>query len=168
MTMSDKKDAAQVTADGVEEADTAHGAEKLLQFAFDDKVVEFRVTWTLEQVTDMIETVLKDDGYLWVPYDEEAGTGVFVNLKSCTNIRLMEVPKPKPTMEPQPLDPSVMQEYLDYLKSQYALPMFDGVIGRKSTEFLMAMLQERFGGMFPHEEMFSAIAEWRELYHDEG
>ena len=157
--------------DIVTEPSAAVETVRLIQFVFDDIMTEFRVDWTQEQVNGMITKVMSDDGYLWVPYDEEAGTGTFVNLNGCTCIRLVEFPvepDEKPVEDMRQYEQDSAYDYLTYLKSRYGLSMFDGMIGKKSTEFLIAMLMERYGDAVTHDGAVAAIDAWRELYRDES
>lgn len=140
---------------------------RYVQFIFDEKMVEFDVQWTLDEVSKMVTECMKDDGYLWVPYDEEKGLGAFINLNVCTNIKISEreVPKPLEYDEPAEAAPELpaasaapseprraveglCAEYLDRLHDVYGLPVEGTVFfAGRCRRFLTAMLCEKFPGM---------------------
>ena len=66
---------------------------RYVQFVFDDRMVEFPVSWSSGELGSAVTRVMEDDGYLWVPLDQDEDTGTFVNLSRCTVVRLVEKPQ---------------------------------------------------------------------------
>ena len=60
-----------------------------VEFAFNDhSSVRLQADWGYEQLGDAIAKVMASDGYLWVPKDDEDGTGAFLNMALCTSVKI--------------------------------------------------------------------------------
>ena len=136
---------------------------KKVQFIFGDKMVEFDVDWTQSQLTDMVTDVMKDDGYLWIPQDDEMGLGMFVNIGNCSAIKLVER-KPVEQKSEQERATEIVEmsvRYLNHLRDDYGLKMFDGVFNNAPTEYISVMLADMFGISRKDGEML--LMRWREV-----
>lgn len=158
--------------------------ERYVQFIFNDKMVEFNVPWSQGQLQGLVTDVMKDDGYIWVPYDEERGTGAFINLNNCTNIKLVEreiMPAFEPAHEPQevsfgeqptmelepqqPTEESII-DYLNYMSRRYGLVAKDTLFNKAPSVFWKAILQERYG--FDEDGASEMLDVWRERRSEAG
>lgn len=147
---------------------------RYIQFVFDDKMVEFRVPWTVDELTRVVDESMADNGFFWVPKDEERGTGAFINISRCTNIMIIErdiVTGPllpdshdeRDAIGIQPIPDADVFDYLTLYSETYGLPKLDGIFTKVPRRFYESIAMERFG--LSRDEASDKVEKWR-LFED--
>lgn len=177
---------AEVLEAGEQDAEPpAPETRRRVRFLFDDKMMEFDVNWTSQQLMEMISGVTADDGFFWVPRDEERDTGSFVNLNNCTGVTLDEDEVPIPMgqmggMPPMPGIPDEAQElvqeaedsradacrsFLDQCAKDNGLPTEPSFREKSFRKFYIALIRAKFPEI---EDAELALDDWLEgEYQDE-
>lgn len=154
---------------------------RYVQFVFDEKMMEFEVDWSSEQLVEAIDNCTKDDGFLWIPKDEESDTGTFVNLNNCTGVVLAEreVPKPfeppadTPMEAPQPTEEELAAQeadrqeamarecasYLDQVAVDGALPKRPSFREKSADSFWEALISAKFPDLDDPDQVYMAWIE---------
>ena len=160
-----------MVSDGI--ADGGITRKRYVQFVFDDKMVEFCVPWTVDELTRVVDESMADNGFFWVPKDEERGTGTFINISRCTNIMIVErdiMPEPllpdstfEPIIDVEPIDDATVFDYLTAYSDAYGLTKLDGIFTKTPRKFYEAMVMDRFG--LNRDEAVGKVEKWR-LFED--
>jgi len=155
-----------MVSDGI--ADGGIARKRYVQFIFGDTMTEFCVPWTVDELTRVVDESMADNGFFWIPRDEERGTGMFVNISRCTGINVIErdiasESIPEDSAGARPVSDAEVFDYLTAYSDAYGLTKLDGIFTKMPRRFYESMVMDRFG--LGRDEAADKVEKWR-LFED--